>query len=85
MEKRILQKKKTTRSKNIIKAVSELFDIYRVYHTSDRVEQWKLFKIFQHVIQKYYSDDHKEAVNHFKKFLNDYSTSEKTLPNGNKK
>ncbi|KAG0946801.1 hypothetical protein G6F57_007808 [Rhizopus arrhizus] len=64
-------------------AEPEHSDIYRVYLTSNRVEQWKVLKVFQHVIQKYYSDDYKEAINYFKnsfkKFLNDYSTPDKRL------
>jgi hypothetical protein len=75
--------KKVMRSKNIIKAEPELFDIHRVYLASNHVEQRKVLRVFQHVIQKYYSDDYKEAINYFKnsfkKFLNDYSSPDKRL------
>lgn len=40
-----------------------------------------MLKIFQHTIQKFYSDDYTQAVdsfkNSFKKFLNDYSSPDK--------
>lgn len=72
-------------SKNIIKVDSELFDIYRVYLASNHVE----LKVFQHVMQKYYSDDYKETKSYFKssfkRFLNHYSTPDIRLQKAIKK
>lgn len=68
---------------------SQLFDIYRVYLASNHVEQWKVLKVFQHVMQKYYSDDYKETKSYFKssfkRFLNHYSTPDIRLQKAIKK
>ncbi|RCI00988.1 hypothetical protein CU097_015217 [Rhizopus azygosporus] len=60
---------------------AELFEIYKVYLDNSYIKDWKVLKIFQDTIQKFYSDDYTQAVdsfkNSFKKFLNDYSSPDK--------
>lgn len=76
-----LQKKNQHVSRNVIKGEAELFEIYKVYLDNNHVKDWKVLKIFQHTIQKFFSDDYTQAVdsfkNSFKKFLNDYSSPDK--------
>lgn len=68
-------------SKNFIKGEAELFEIYKVYLHNNDIKDWKVLKIFQHTIQKFYSDDYTQAVdsfkNSFKKFVNNYSSPDK--------
>ncbi|KAI9343669.1 hypothetical protein BD770DRAFT_397985 [Pilaira anomala] len=60
---------------------AELFESYKMYLNNNHIKDWKVLKIFQHTIQKFYSDDFTQAVgsfkNSFKKFLNDYNSPDK--------
>lgn len=51
---------------------AELFKSFEEFLKKKQVDDWKVLKIFQYTLEKYYSDEHTETVKAFKRSLNKF-------------